>query len=302
MLGLAHGGARSIQGTTSMIQDLATAAERQQLSVLYQPIFNSKTRAVTAFEALLRWEHPVWGAISPADFVAWAEASDLILALGDWVIETVCRQIAAWSARGLALPRVCVNVSAKQFEDRAFARRVLRCLSTFDIDASQIELELTETVAFHDFDAAAATMVKLRAAGIALSVDDFGAGCTSMHLASELPMTTLKIDRCLTQAVEHDARRQAIVACIVSMSRALGMRTIAEGVDSCESARVLESIGCDELQGFYLSPPLHAASVPKACHDRLFFERNRHVAQRALSYAHLPSETPQDLLAYIPLL
>jgi diguanylate cyclase len=251
-----------------LLADLAAALERCQLSVVYQPIFDSKTHAVTALEALLRWEHPVHGAISPAEFITYAESSDLIIAIGDWVIATVCRQIAVWSAFGYHSPRVCINASTRQFEDPGFACRVQRLLRSAGVRPDQIELELTETRAFVDFDAAALTMDQLRSGGIALSIDDFGAGSTSLILASTLPMRTLKIDRCLTSSIASDRRKQAIVAHVVSLSRALGMRTVAEGVDCPETARLLEQIGCDELQGYYLARPLHADGVADAFYWR----------------------------------
>jgi len=244
-----------------MLEELATAAQRRQLSVVYQPIYDSKTRAVTALEALLRWTHPVLGAVSPADFIELAESNGLIVDIGDWVIETVCAQVADWAKRGYSMPRVCINVSARQFEHRGFAHRVLEALSRNGLQPEQIELELTETRAFANFESAASTMEGLRAAGIRLSIDDFGAGSTSLKLAGVLPMSTLKIDRCLVDAIGCDARRQAIVSCIVSMSRKLGMRTVAEGVDSLDSARILTMIGCDELQGHYFAVPLQADAV-----------------------------------------
>jgi len=262
----------------SMFEDLATAAERRELSLVYQPIFDSTARAVAGLEALLRWDHPVRGAIPPSQFIPWAEAGHLIVDLGDWVLESACRQIAAWRAAGNSVPRVCINVSARQFEDPGFVKRVRRCLTDTGVRPAHIELELTETVALVNIAAASAAMNDLRDAGIALSIDDFGAGHTSMSLACALPMNALKIDRALTENIASDHHKQAVVACIAAMSRALGLRTIAEGVDSFDSARALERAGCDELQGYYLAPPLHASFVPSALRDRSSDALGRHVA------------------------
>jgi EAL domain-containing protein (putative c-di-GMP-specific phosphodiesterase class I) len=245
-----------------MLKELATAIQNHELHVVYQPIFDSKTRSVTALEALLRWNHPQHGPVSPSDFIVTAESNGLIVELGDWVLQTVCHQISAWSANGYSIPRVCINVSVRQFEDPQFASRVQHALDTFGLQPEQIELELTETCAFADLEAAASTMATLCELGIPLSIDDFGAGATSLSLAGALPMRTLKIDRCLIDAIDRDSRKQAIVSCVVLMSRALGMRTIAEGVDSATTAQLLMQIGCDELQGFYLSHPLHADVIP----------------------------------------
>jgi EAL domain-containing protein (putative c-di-GMP-specific phosphodiesterase class I) len=261
-----------------VLTDLADALENRELTLVYQPILDSKTHAITALEALLRWKHPVHGAIAPAEFIAVAESSDLIVAIGDWVIQAVCEQLNAWSAAGYDTPRVCVNASARQFEDPGFAGRFEHFLCESGIGAEQIELELTETCPITDFGEAIRTMKRLRSAGVALSIDDFGAGWTSVNLACMFPMRTLKIDRSLTTAVACDRRKQAVVSNVVSLSHSLGMRTVAEGVDSSAAAFVLARIGCDELQGHYLARPLRADDVAKSFYARFPESHMRRVA------------------------
>jgi EAL domain-containing protein (putative c-di-GMP-specific phosphodiesterase class I) len=268
----------SLERDDIVLTYLADALENREFNLVYQPIIDSKTHTIAALEALLRWKHPVHGAISPTEFIAVAESSSLIVAIGDWVIEAVCRQLNEWSAAGYDAPRVCVNASARQFEDPGFAGRVERFLRESDIAADRIELELTETCPITDFDTATRTMAQLRSAGIALSIDDFGAGWTSLNLACMFPMRTLKIDRCLTSAIASDHRKQAIVSSVVSMGRSLGMRTVAEGVDSSESALVLAQMGCDELQGHYFAQPLSADRVVEAFYSRFSDSRLRSVA------------------------
>jgi EAL domain-containing protein (putative c-di-GMP-specific phosphodiesterase class I) len=239
-----------------MIADLAQAAQNDQLYVVYQPIFDCRTRGLSAVEALLRWEHPHRGNVPAEQFIGVAEAHGLIVEIGDWVLATVCRQVALWNDAGTSIPRVCVNVSAKQLEEPGFARRVGSIIDYYGIPRNQIELELTETVAIANFEQALEAIEDLRASGVGLSIDDFGSGCTSFALAGRLPMDTLKIDRSLIAGQSAGGRYAAIVECVVSMAHRLGMRTVAEGIDGERTIAWLRSLGCDELQGYYLSRPL----------------------------------------------
>jgi len=235
---------------------LRRALERRQLWVAYQPQMDLDTGRIVGAEALLRWSHPELGAVSPAEFIPIAESSGLILPIGDWVLETAARQLAAWDRAGLPPLTVAVNVSSVQLRQNDLPQRVKRALDQAGVGVERIEVELTEGAAMRDPQAAASVMNALYEQGTELSIDDFGTGYSSLAYLKKFPVGKLKIDRSFVRDLMIDAGDRAIVNAIVSMATNLGMRTVAEGVETQAQLEFLRGRGCHAMQGFLLSPAL----------------------------------------------
>ena len=237
---------------------LRRALDRDELKLVYQPQVELASGRVSGFEALLRWTDADGTAIPPDHFIPIAESSGLIVAIGDWVLRTACLQGLEWQrATGIAR-RVAVNVSAVQIMSYGFAERVGAILRTAHVDPRLVELEITETAFMSDLAAAATTLRQLRNLGLHISLDDFGTGYSSLSYLKQLPIDSLKIDSRFVKDF-HDTREGvALVSAIVGMAHGLGIRVIAEGVETVESLALLKQLGCDEIQGYVVSPPLPA--------------------------------------------
>ncbi|MBG6079223.1 sensor domain-containing protein [Rubrivivax gelatinosus] len=237
---------------------LRRALERGELSLNYQPQFRSDGRCIVGAEVLLRWQHPELGAVSPAEFIPVAESSGLITSIGEWVLRTATQQLRTWLTNGIPVKTLAVNLSAVQFRQPHLADIVAGILSEAGIEAGRLELELTESVASDDPVAAVTAMNELHARGVQLSIDDFGTGYSSLSYLKRFKVYKLKIDRSFIGGVIDSAEDQAIVTAIINLAKGLGMRTIAEGVETEAQAHFLRKRGCDELQGYWLSRPLRA--------------------------------------------
>jgi len=234
---------------------------RGELEVHYQPKLDLRTQRVAGFEALVRWRDPERGLVPPGEFIAVAEQSGLILAIGQFVLEQACRQIAHWEGErngAAGFWRVSVNVSARQFESGDLVETVRRALDETGARAERLELEITESTVMHDEKAVIATLAQLRSLGVAVSLDDFGTGYSSLSYLRMLPVDTLKIDMAFVRNIAHSDEDAALTAAIVSMGKARGLRVIAEGVETAEQRRLLSSFGCDEIQGFLIAAALPA--------------------------------------------
>jgi len=240
---------------------LRRALERNQLELHYQPQVTIETGAIRSVEALLRWNHPDLGAVSPAEFIPIAEDTGQILQIGEWVLRTALTQVRAWYAQGLSELTVAVNLSAVQFRQPQLPELVSRILDETITPASQLELELTEGVAVNDPRSAIVTMDQLHARGVRLSMDDFGTGYSSLSHLKRFQIYKLKIDQSFVRDLGHDPNDRAIVSAIIRMAQALGMRTIAEGVETAEQLAYLREQGCDEAQGYFLSRPMPADQI-----------------------------------------
>jgi Amt family ammonium transporter len=215
-------------------------------------------------EALVRWEHPEQGLVSPARFIPVAEDSGLILPLGRHVLEEACRQLAAWQADGTAGPdlAVAVNVSARQLGDPAFPGVVSEILEHTGLAPRCLGLEVTETLLMESGTTALTVMRDLEALGVGLLLDDFGTGVSSLARLKRLPVGTLKIDRSFVSGLgEEHGEDDAIVGAVVAMADRLGLRTVAEGVETAEQLEALRALGCDRIQGFLFSRPLDADAM-----------------------------------------
>jgi diguanylate cyclase (GGDEF)-like protein len=247
-----------IQLDHAMRQALASGRFRLH----YQPQVDLRTGRIVGAEALIRWRDPALGEVEPARFVPVAEDSGFIIVLGDWVLGQAVRQAAAWHALGLDLP-IAVNVSALQFQQPQFAERVAAVLAASGLPADRLELELTESILVRDADEALLRLQALARIGVRLSIDDFGTGYSSLAYLKRFPIGKLKIDRSFVQGLPGEDSDGAIVVAILQMARALGMRVIAEGVETESQRDFLLDSGCDEFQGFLVAPALDSLSFEK---------------------------------------
>ncbi len=251
--------ARNLQLVTA----LRHALERKQLSLHYQPQLSMHDNRIIGAEALLRWQHPELGSISPAEFIPIAEDSGLILPIGEWVLRQAAQQAKAWMADGHGSLIMAVNLSAIQFRHPDLTDLVTRILNKVGLAPEYLELELTEGVAMHDPQGAIAVMNNLHELGIRMSIDDFGTGYSSLSYLKKFKIYKLKIDQSFVRDISTDPEDKAIVSAIISMARSLGLQTIAEGVETIEQLAYLREQGCDEMQGYYYSKPIPAEQFEK---------------------------------------
>ena len=237
-------------------EGLRGALERQELSLHYQPKINLKTGDITGAEALIRWTHPTRGQIPPAQFIPVAEDCGLILPIGSWVLREACNQARAWSDAGLPAMTMAVNVSAMEFRDEKFLERAFAILSETGMDPKYLELELTEGVLMKRPEATAAILQTLRERGAKMVVDDFGMGYSSLSYLRKFPVDALKIDQSFVSQLGAPDNDTAIVTAVIGMARSLGLRVVAEGVETREELAFLKAHHCDFAQGYYFSRPV----------------------------------------------
>ena len=240
---------------------LRRALERQQLSLHYQPQVDTSTGRVLGVEALLRWQHPQLGAISPAEFIPVAENSGLIWPIGEWVLQTAAHQLKQWRNKGLLQLTMAVNLSARQFHQPQLADMVRRVLQHTDVPAQNFELELTESMAMSDTHSALTALQQLRDLGVKISIDDFGTGYSSLAQLKRFPSYKLKIDQSFVRDIDKGDADKAMVNAMVRMAQAMGLRITAEGVETEQQLHFLRSLGCDEVQGYYFSRPKPASEI-----------------------------------------
>ena len=239
---------------------LHRALERQQFALHYQVQVSLETNQIVGAEALLRWQHPELGAISPAEFIPIADNSGMIVAIGEWVLSTAARDAKRWLDQGIGLRTVSVNLSAVQFRHPQLLEMVSRCLDDAQLPGDRLELELTEGTAVEDPTSALEVMTQLHQRGAQLSMDDFGTGYSSLSQLKRFPLGKLKIDQSFVRDVSEDANDRAIITAIIHMAQALGMRTTAEGVETEAQRAFLLAQGCNEGQGYLFSRPLPTAA------------------------------------------
>ncbi|AGZ35086.1 bifunctional diguanylate cyclase/phosphodiesterase [Pseudomonas sp. SWI6] len=241
-----------------LLQDLRVALELGQFRLHYQPKFDAQACRPIGAEALLRWEHPQHGLLLPDRFIGLAEKTGLIIPIGEWVMQEACRQMRAWMEQGHEDWRIAVNLSAIQFCHAGLVDSVARALRANNLPANRLTLEITETTAMHDADASLTVLQRLADMGVDLSIDDFGTGYSSLMYLKRLPANELKIDRGFVRDLEQDSDDAAIVSAIVALGQALGLRIVAEGVETDRQQAFLTRLGCDSLQGYLLGQPVPA--------------------------------------------
>jgi diguanylate cyclase (GGDEF)-like protein/PAS domain S-box-containing protein len=244
----------------TLASDLHTACEQGQLTLHYQPQVSTLSGAITAVEALLRWNHPRHGSVSPAEFIPLLEEMDLIVPVGNWVLKTACLQNAAWQRAGLPPVRMAVNVSARQFYRGDLVRAVEETLRESQLDPKWLDLELTETLTLDHSETTLNIMHSLKALGVGLSLDDFGTGWSSLSCLRSFPLDRIKIDRSFMRDIQSEPAAKAVVTSIIDLARNLGFSCIAEGVETEAQLKYLEKKACPEIQGFLYSPALPATA------------------------------------------
>ncbi len=241
--------------------ELRHAMERNQLVLQYQPQVDLKTGKVLAVEALLRWQHPHLGLIAPAEFISLAEETGLIIPIGHWVVQTATTQAKAWQNEGLPPLRMAINLSPRQFIEQGVTGMIADILQRSELEPCYLELEITENVIMKDLENAIATLQVLKSMGVQLAIDDFGTGYSSLSYLKRFPIDRLKIDQSFVRDIVTNPDDAAITLAIIAMARSMKLKVIAEGVETEEQLNYLKSHSCDEMQGYYFSPPLPADKI-----------------------------------------
>jgi EAL domain-containing protein (putative c-di-GMP-specific phosphodiesterase class I) len=246
-----------------METDLRHALDRSELRVVYQPIISLETGNVSELEALVRWDHPTRGLISPTQFIPLAEETGLIVAIGQWVLEESCRQGSAWHLAHPSEPllTISVNLSARQFLQVDLVEDVARAVWESRLDPSSLKLEITESVLMRDVDGTIEKLWALKRLGVQLAIDDFGTGYSSLSYLKRFPVDTLKIDRSFVSGLGQDSNDTAIVRSVVALAKSLNLAVTGEGIETSEQLGHLQALGCDRGQGYLFAMPLDAYEI-----------------------------------------
>ena len=242
----------------------STTYNRCQFKVFYQPLICLATGRISGFEALLRWQHPTKGYISPVDFIPIAEDTGLIIPLGSWVLKSAIHQMYEWQqiyASGLDKAKIAVNISGKQLLQANLVQQVEQILQQTGLDPKHLKLEITESLLMENFDRAIFRLEQLSQLGVELSIDDFGTGYSSLGRLQFLPINTLKIDRCFVMEMDRSTEKLEIVKAIASMAHSLRINIVVEGIETPMQLAMIKNLNCHEGQGYYFAKPLDAESV-----------------------------------------
>jgi EAL domain-containing protein (putative c-di-GMP-specific phosphodiesterase class I) len=254
----------------SVIGELRSALELDQIVLYYQPLMNLKTRRFDRVEALARWQHPEHGLLPPSEFIPIAEETSLIGPFSHWVLNTALRQCSAWQAAGQRIT-VAINLSAQNLHDPLFPGAIASALKDWDVDPGSFKIEITESTLMADPQRALEILRRLRAMGVGISIDDFGTGYSSLSYLKRLPVDEIKIDKSFVQHMVVDNSDLAIVRSTIGLAHELGLSVVAEGVEDQETLEMLAALGCDVAQGLHLGAPTPAQllpawlEAPKAC-------------------------------------
>lgn len=247
--------------------DLRLAIEREEFLLYYQPQVDLRTGHIIGVEALIRWQHPELGMVPPGRFISLAEEMGLIVPIGNWVIREACRQSKAWLDAGLSEVRTAVNLSARQFTQHDLVQSIRDAMQAVDLPPTCLEIELTESLVMADVDHAIGILRDMKALGVQLSIDDFGTGYSSLSYLKRFPIDVLKIDRSFVNDITTDPDDAAIVTSIISLAHSLRLQVIAEGVETAEQLAYLRQNGCDQMQGYFFSPPVTAQEMTRMLRD-----------------------------------
>ncbi|OZG70714.1 signal transduction protein [Hahella sp. CCB-MM4] len=237
------------------------ALEKKEFYLHYQPQVDLRTGKIMGLEALIRWESAELGFVEPSEFIPAAEDSRQIIKIGEWVLRTVCSDLKSWKEQGISLVPVAINISALQFTGQNFVRLIKDVISQYDVDAKYLELELTETLSMSDPEASVALMRRLRGIGVSMAIDDFGTGYSNLSYLKRFPVNKLKIDRAFVSGLTNSPDDHSIVMAIIRMAQGLGLKTIAEGVETAGQLSLLAEQCCDAIQGYYFSRPISLKDI-----------------------------------------
>jgi len=247
---------RRLDARLTMEQGLLRALKREEFVLHFQPQVDLRSGSIIGLEALLRWQSPELGMVPPMEFIPVAEESNLIVDIGKWVLEKTCATLREWQGAGVPVVPVAINIAASQFARQDFDLTVKDALYRFDVAPGLLELELTESLSMGDPVGSIALMQRLRAIGINMAIDDFGTGYSNLSYLKRFPVDRLKIDKSFTSGLATNSEDHAIVTAVISLAHSLGLKAIAEGVETEDQLRLLLAEGCDEIQGYYFSRPL----------------------------------------------
>lgn len=250
---------------------LRRAIEREEFVLFYQPQIDIKTGKIVGFEALLRWYHPGYGLVPPMEFIPIAEDSGLIVAIGEWVLKTACRQNKKWIDSGLEPRLISVNLSARQFQRNDVVEVIDKIRSDSGLEPELLELEITESTAMQDLSFTIDVLNQLRKKGIRVSLDDFGTGYSSLNYLRQLPIDTLKIDKSFVRDITANSKEEAIAKTVISLAHKLDLTVVAEGVETKEQFLFLKKERCDKVQGYLFSKPLPAEEIEKMLRNKECF-------------------------------
>lgn len=255
---------QAVDFETFMLENyLRKAVQKGELTLVYQPLLSLDTEKVICVEALLRWNHPEHGMISPQDFIPIAEETGLVIPIGHWVLTEVGRQSQEWQAQGYPPIKIAVNISPRQFLLPNFSERVKKILEETQMDGHMLIIELTENTIIQDLDTAVLTLKNLKTMGINISIDDFGTGYSSLSYLSKLPIDHVKIDRSFIQDVDYNPKSKALTNAMITLAHALEMEVVAEGIETTNQLNEVKNMECDVIQGFLISRPLQPELVTK---------------------------------------
>jgi EAL domain-containing protein (putative c-di-GMP-specific phosphodiesterase class I) len=240
----------------SLERDLKHAVDREELTLCYQPQVQLSTRRIVGAEALIRWHHPTKGTIPPDKFIQIAEESNLIIDINAWVLKTACRQGQQWRDKGLPPIRIAINLSGYKVADPPIIDSIEAVLRESDLDASCLELDITENVLLQATEETISTFQEMKDLRIRIALDDFGTGYSSLSYLTAFPVDTLKIDRSFVMECAEKRKNRLIIKAIAAMGQSMGMRIIAEGIETETQFDIIKGYGCDEAQGYYFSPPV----------------------------------------------
>lgn len=241
--------------------DLRHAVERNELFLVYQPVVDMVSGGLAGMEVLLRWQHPAIGLVSPVKFIPLAEESGLILKIGEWVLRSACEQLLAWQKQGYEVPRLAINLSAKQFRQKSLADTIASILQETGVAAHSIGIEITESMLVQNIDEVVDTLLKISNMGLEISIDDFGTGYSSLSYLKRFPINKLKIDKSFVDDIATHPDDAAIVKAIIAMAHGLQMKVVTEGVETKEQLDFLRQHGSEQYQGYIFSKPLPAAQI-----------------------------------------
>lgn len=253
--------------------DLRRALEANEFRVYYQPKASLADGKVSGLEALLRWQHPRRGVVNPAEFIPVLEETGLIVPVGRWVMRLICAQLRAWRNEGMDPVPVAVNLSARQFQSPQLRAHITEAIREFDIDPHLVEIEITESSLMRNPDDTAAVLAELKALGLKVSIDDFGTGYSNLAYLKRFPLDTLKIDRAFVKDIGSEQDDSAIILALITMAHSLGLKVVAEGVETEAQLTFLSSRGCDEIQGFYFARPMNARDSTRFLRARIHLTR-----------------------------